>query len=47
MSKKSIIFPNGDGYEGEWKDDKYHGQGTFTAPNGNKYIGKWKDGEFE
>ena len=32
-------------YEGEWKDNMYHGQGTYTYYNGNKYEGEWKDGD--
>ena len=31
-------------YKGEWKDNMYHGQGTYTYYNGNKYEGEWKDG---
>ncbi|MDB4613337.1 hypothetical protein OAH53_02805 [Candidatus Pelagibacter sp.] len=31
---------------GEFKDDKPHGQGTYTDTTGKKYSGKWKDGEF-
>ena len=30
---------------GEWKDDKYDGQGVFTRPNGDKYEGQWKEGK--
>jgi hypothetical protein len=26
-------------YEGEWKEDLYHGEGTYTWENGNKYVG--------
>ena len=41
---------NFDQYVGEWKDRKYHGQGTFTGgPKskwaGGKYVGEHKDGK--
>ena len=39
-------LPKGDKYVGEWKDNKKHGQGTFTDPSGTKYVGEWKEGEF-
>ena len=29
-------------YEGELKDDKHHGQGTYTFANGDKYVGDFK-----
>ena len=32
-------------YEGDLKDGKYHGQGTFTYADGGNYAGGWKDGE--
>ena len=32
-------------YDGELKDGKRHGQGTYTWPEGKKYEGEWKDGE--
>ena len=45
----TYTFANGDKYVGEWKDDKKHGQGTYTwgkGPNkGDKYIGEYKDGK--
>ncbi len=28
---------------GGFKDDKYHGQGTFTFADGRKYVGEFKD----
>ena len=29
---------------GEYKDDKEHGQGTYTGDaSGNKYVGEFKD----
>ena len=30
-------------YEGEWKDDKKHGQGTYTFPDGGKLVGKFRE----
>jgi len=38
-----INLANGERYVGEWKDEKFHGQGTYTWPNGDKYVGEWKD----
>lgn len=38
-------FPNGDKYEGEWKNNKIHGQGSYTYANGKKYSGEYKDGQ--
>ena len=35
------IFSDEENYEGEWKDGKYHGQGTLTTPDGDKYEGEW------
>ena len=32
------------GYKGEYKNGKFHGEGTFTYENGTTYTGKWKDG---
>jgi len=30
-------------YVGEWKDGKWHGQGTLTYADGAKYVGEFKD----
>jgi len=30
---------------GEWKNNRKHGQGTYTYPDGGKYEGEWKDGK--
>ena len=32
-------------YIGEYKDDRQHGQGTFTFSDGAKYVGEWKNDE--
>jgi hypothetical protein len=36
----------GSKYTGEFKNGKYHGQGTIINVAGDKYIGGWKDGKF-
>ena len=36
---------DGDQFSGEYKDDKRHGQGTYTWSNGDKYVGEYKDGQ--
>jgi len=41
----AYIWPNGDKYEGEWKDGKMDGQGTFIFPIGEEHKGGFKDGK--
>ena len=31
-------------YVGEYKDNKRHGQGTYTWAEGDKYVGEFKEG---
>ena len=42
-------FADGDKYFGEYKDNKMHGQGTYTWTlgefAGDKYVGEFKDGK--
>ena len=33
-------------YAGEYKNGKFHGQGTYTGRFGDKYVGQFKNGEF-
>ena len=45
-----IFEKNAYEYEGEWRDGKMHGQGTFTyGPKshvpGHKYVGEYRDGK--
>ena len=42
--KGTFKWPNGDQYNGEWKNEKPHGLGTFKWVDGTKYIGDWKFG---
>ena len=42
----TLTAPHGDQYVGEFKDDRFHGQGTFTYAGGEtKYVGAFKDGK--
>ena len=39
------VDPEGSGtYVGEFKDGRFHGQGTWTGSAGEKYVGEWQDG---
>jgi len=46
MCKGAKITSKSSKYSGEFKDGKYHGQGTITNAAGDKYIGGWEDGKF-
>ena len=37
------IWPNGEYYVGDWKDNKRHGQGTHYYEGGERYSGDWRD----
>jgi hypothetical protein len=34
-------WSDGRKYEGEWKNNKMHGKGTFTWSDGRKYVGEY------
>ena len=38
-----INSPEGEYYEGEFKDGLFDGQGQYTKPNGYSYVGRWKN----
>jgi len=40
-----VTYSDGSKYIGEWKENKRHGQGTYTWPNGVKYVGEFKEGK--
>jgi hypothetical protein len=41
----TLIYPDsGNKYEGEWKDDNYHGSGIVTYANGDELMGTWDNG---
>ena len=37
-------YDSGAVYQGQFKDGKQHGQGTYTAPDGYQYTGEWIEG---
>lgn len=39
----TFLWPDGEKYVGEFRDDKRSGQGTFTWANGEKYVGEFWD----
>ena len=39
-------YPNGDRYEGEYRNGVRQGTGSYTYANGAKYVGEYKDGYF-
>ncbi len=47
MPKGSLVYPDGEKYFGELKDQVPHGEGTMTFPDGSKYVGSFLDGQFD
>ena len=44
-SQGTLIYPNGERYEGSWVYGKRHGFGIFTcAADGYRYEGEWYQG---
>ncbi len=43
MQRKFHTYPDGSKYEGQWQDEKRHGQGVWIKPDGTKYAGEWKE----
>ena len=46
-----MVYPNGDSYEGHFKNDVFHGEGTFRfakqseeEPEDVFYQGQWSEG---
>ena len=40
-------YPNRESYVGDWKNGKFHGEGSLTSPlEGCKFVGKFKDDRF-
>lgn len=45
VEAKKKKYPNGDYYEGEWKNGKPHGNGKMIFSNGSSYDGIWDNGK--
>ena len=43
--KKSVCWPNGDCYEGEYEGKNRNGKGTYTWANGDRYVGEFYEGK--
>ena len=41
--KATVQYPNGDVYDGMFKNGVREGNGTYTYADGNKYEGSWKN----
>ena len=42
----TVTFADGAKYVGEYKDDKNHGQGTYTFTNGERLVGYFMNDEY-
>ena len=45
MGVASWTWPNGNRYDGEFRDGKKNGHGVITRPNGDRYDGEFRDGK--
>ena len=42
----SMLYPNGNRYDGQYRDGKRNGCGTFTFNNGRRYVGEFQNDLF-
>ena len=40
-------YDHGDVYEGQWRNRKKHGEGTYTFADGGQYKGQYRDGKMQ
>jgi len=44
LRKGKVVYPNGAVYDGEWKNQKRHGNGVLVDVNGDRYEGMFEEG---
>ena len=44
--KGTMIYPNGEYYDGDFVENERYGNGTYHFKSGNTYEGEWVDGRF-
>ncbi|QQS11154.1 MAG: hypothetical protein IPK81_16345 [Rhodospirillales bacterium] len=42
----AVVRANGDRYQGQWFDDRAHGQGVNWSASGQVHTGHWENGCF-
>ena len=45
LLKGKMDYSNGDRFDGEWRGNQHHGEGTFTYVIGTKVHGQFEKGE--
>ena len=45
ISKGKFFWPNGNSYEGDFKNDFRDGLGVYKLKNGERHEGEWKNGK--
>lgn len=41
------MYPNGDRYEGDWRNNQAEGRGKYYYHNGNRLEGQWKQNKMD
>jgi hypothetical protein len=41
------VWPQGHKYDGEWVENRMHGQGVFTSAAGEKWVGEFSLDSFK
>jgi len=47
MGEGTFIWPSGEIYKGNFRNDAFHGKGSMTWADGSSYTGSWKMGEYD
>jgi hypothetical protein len=41
-----LVLQNGDIYEGDFVENEFSGNGTYTFASGDKYVGEFRNGRY-